>query len=315
MFSISFQLNRSIVVNKPVEQVFSTLADFTSWPAWSPWIIQEPDCPVSSLGEPESIGHQQEWNGKRIGSGRIVLSEIVSNQKLGYDLYFLAPWKSQCTTQFEFTAITDKDGNETTEVTWLMQGTLPFFLFFMKKMMVAMVGSDYERGLKMFKEYAETGQVNSSVEINDTQLKTRFYYVGYPVNCNLSEISNVIRPTFEKLESSDIPKPDMYLTVINKFDFISKDANMVAAVAYKSKPDFNFDQEMVEGEMPPHKTQSVTHTGSYYHLANGWATVMNYLRFAKQKQNKKVKEYEVYLNMPSDTEESELKTEIFIPIK
>ena len=36
-----------------------------------------------------------------------------------------------------------------------MEGTLPIFLFFMKKKMSAMVGSDYERGLAMLKELLE----------------------------------------------------------------------------------------------------------------------------------------------------------------
>lgn len=36
-----------------------------------------------------------------------------------------------------------------------MEGTLPIFLFFMKKKNSTMVGSDYERGLAMLKEVLE----------------------------------------------------------------------------------------------------------------------------------------------------------------
>ncbi len=315
MFSIPFELDRSIVVNKPISEVFQALGDFNNWAIWSPWIIQEPSCPVTSSGEPCSIGHQQEWNGERIGSGRIELIDTTENKRLAHDLFFISPWKSHSKTQFELEAITDDSGNEATKITWLMQGTLPFFLFFMKKMMSVFVGGDYERGLKMFKQYIETGSVDSAVEIHPAEQQDGFYYVGFQSSCNVSEISEVFGPLFQKLMKSDIPQPDTVLTVVNNFDFVNKKTNMIAAVGYKTKPDFEFPAEMVSGEMPSHKAQSVTHTGSYNHLANGWATIMNYLRFAKLKQNKKLKEYEVYLNDPAETPESELKTKIYIPIK
>ena len=315
MFSIPFELDRSIVVNKPVAEVFTTLGDFNNWNIWSPWIIQEPSCSTSATGDPVSIGHQQEWNGNRIGSGKMVLIEKTENQRLAYDLFFISPWKSHSKTQFELTPVTDAEGNETTKITWLMQGTLPIFLFFMKKMMSVFVGGDYERGLKMFKEYVETGKVTSAVTINDAEQQDGFYYIGYQSSCHMSEIPNVFGPLFQKLQQSDIPKPDKMLTLVNKVDLATKQADMIAAVSYKEKPDFTLPNGMLEGEMPVHTAQSVTHTGSYTHLANGWATIMNYLRFAKLKQNKKLKEYEVYVNNPQETQPEDLKTQIYIPIK
>jgi len=316
MFSIPFELERSIVVDKPVAEVYSALGDFNNWTIWSPWIIQEPSCPVSVSGDPVSIGHQQEWNGDRIGSGRMELIDKTDNQRLAYDLFFISPWKSHSKTQFELKVVSDEQGNEATNITWLMQGTLPFFLFFMKKMMSVFVGGDYERGLKMFKEYLESGKVTSAVEIHQVELQDGFFYVGYQANCQLPEISDVFGPLFEKLHSSDIPQPDSVLTVVNKVDLMTKQVDMIAAVAYKEKPEnTEFPANMIVGEMPAHKAQSVTHTGNYYHLANAWATIMNYLRFAKLKQNKKLKEYEVYLNNPNETPGEELKTQVFIPVK
>lgn len=315
MFSIPFELDRSIVVNKPVSEVFEALGDFNNWPIWSPWIIQEPDCTTKVSNDPLSIGHQQEWDGNRIGSGKMVLIEKKEDQRLAYDLFFLAPWKSHSKTQFELEAIMDSAGNETTKITWLMQGTLPIFLFFMKKMMSVFVGGDYERGLKMFKEYLETSKVTSSVDIHDNTEQEGFYYIGYQASCQISEIGNVFGPLFQDIHKSEIPDPDMMLSLVNKVDLVSKQADMIAAAGYKEKPDFELPSGMLQGYMPAHKAQSVTHTGSYMHLANGWATIMNYLRFAKLKQNKKLKEYEIYLNNPRITKQEDLKTQIFIPTK
>ena len=74
---------------------------------------------------------------------------------------------------------------------------------------------------------------------------------------------------------------------------------------------------MVEKYIPEHKALAVTHTGSYLHLSNGWATLMGYLqnRANKLKANKKLPEYEVYLNSPEEVAVSELKTVIYAPVK
>jgi len=318
MFSVSFDVEQSIVINKPVEQVYQTLGDFNNWKIWSPWIIQEPECPVTVTDEPLSIGHKQAWDGKRIGSGNMVLIAKEENKSLSYDLFFITPWKSQAATQFFLESVTGEDNTAATKVVWKMQSSLPFFLFFMKKMMIAMISSDYDRGLNMVKEYIETGVVTSSVEIKDASPQQGFYYVGYQKQCHVSELDKELGGAFEtlaaKVESNELPQPDFMTTVINKFDFISGDGDMVAAAAYQQKPD-NLPADMLVAQIPEHKSIQAIHKGSYHHTPNGWTTIMNYQRFMKLKANKKVKEYEVYLNSPQDTAPKDLLTVIHVPVK
>lgn len=315
MFHIPFNIERSISVNKPISEVYQALADFNCWTIWSPWFIQEPESDNQVIGQVGTLGHQQSWNGQRIGSGRIELIECQADQRLAYDLFFLAPWKSHSKTQFELTSITNAQGEAATQVTWLMQGTLPFFLFFMKKMMSVFVGGDYERGLAMFKEYMETGTVTSSVKVNDISEQSGFYYVGQPLSCTTNEMSDEVEPLANKLKAAHLPKPDFLLTLVKDFNPMTKQADIVFAFGYHSKPDIELSGDMVDGTVPAHQAQSVTHTGNYFHLANGWSTLMNYLRFAKLKQNKKVKAYEIYLNDPDTTPGAQRLTQIFAPIK
>lgn len=315
MFSISFELQREIVVNRPVAEVYQHLGNFNHWRTWSPWIIQEPSCPVEVNGEPGELGHEQEWRGDRIGHGRMELIERTENQWLAYDLIFISPWKSESKTQFRFEVTKDKNGNEATKVIWFMLGTLPFFLFFMKKMMTAFVGSDYERGLKMFKELLETDQVLSSVDINGVSLQDGFYFVGFKKSCATDDIPQTIGPYFQKLFEMDLPAPDKVVTISNNFDIVNHQCELTAAFAYKEQPDVAMTFEMENGYIPPHKALEVVHTGSYHHLANGWSTLMNYMRHEKLKANKQIKEYEVYLNSPEDTDAAELKTAIYAPVK
>ena len=150
MLSISFTVSRSTVIERPAEAVFAVVSDFNTWRSWSPWLSQEPECPVEIAGSPGETGHKQSWDGKKIGSGHIELAEIEPNRRLGYELFFLKPWKSHSKAAFTF----EPDGQATT-VTWSMQGTLPIFMFFMRGKMSRMVGSDYERGLAMLRDVME----------------------------------------------------------------------------------------------------------------------------------------------------------------
>ncbi|OEY67515.1 SRPBCC family protein [Marinobacter sp. X15-166B] len=150
MLSIPFTVRRSIEIDKPPDSIFTSISDFNTWRSWSPWLSQEPECPVEIGGVPGKPGHKQSWDGKKIGSGHMELSTVVPGQTLEYDLSFVKPWKSQSKAAFEF----EQEG-QATRVTWSMEGTLPIFLFFMKKKMSAMVAKDYERGLAMLKKLLE----------------------------------------------------------------------------------------------------------------------------------------------------------------
>lgn len=150
MLSIPLTVERSILIDKPASSVFGMVSDFNSWASWSPWLSQEPECPVTIEGNPGTPGHKQFWDGKKIGSGRMELVKVTPDQLLAYDLYFIKPWKSQAKASFTFEPV----GNAT-KVTWSLDSSLPIFLFFMKKKMTAMIGSDYERGLGMLKEQLE----------------------------------------------------------------------------------------------------------------------------------------------------------------
>lgn len=315
MFSIAFNVEREIIINKPVADVYRSVGNFNEWGIWSPWIIQEPECPVTVSGEPVTLGHEQQWNGTRIGSGRMALIEQTENEHLAYDLVFLAPWKSESKTQFAFSTTKDENGNAATRVVWRMQGTLPLFLFFMKKMMTAFVGSDYERGLKMLKQYLETGEVTSTVDINGIKPQDGFYYVGYRKQCANDKISDEMGPAFQQLMNTDIPQPDLCLTIVNKYDMIKQHCDLIAAVAYHNEPDFALPSGMVSGHVPAHEALEVVHNGSYEFLPNGWSTLMNNLQFNKLKANKKIKEYEVYLNDPKVVPAAELKTAIYAPLR
>jgi len=133
-----FSVEKSIHIEAPIDAVFGRVRDFKGWVDWSPWIIAEPNCSLDY----EDDGKGYSWDGEIIGSGEMEIKNETAPKVIDYRLTFLKPWKSECTTHFKFA---EKDGG--TQVHWTMNGSLPWFMFWMKGMMTTFVGMDYDRGL------------------------------------------------------------------------------------------------------------------------------------------------------------------------
>ena len=118
-------------------------------------------------------GKYYEWSGNRVGSGNMTVLKEQTNEWIECDLTFLKPWKSKAKVKFNL-----KSEGDSTRITWNMDSSLPFFMFFMKKMMEAFVGMDYERGLNMLKDYSEDDKVHSHMEFKGRQTYPGCNYIG-----------------------------------------------------------------------------------------------------------------------------------------
>ena len=181
---------KSIVIQATPEKIFNILSDFHHWPAWSPWLVMEPDASVQVKPD----GKFYSWEGKRTGSGEMKVVSERSPHRLDLLVTFLKPWKSSSPVCFELRAQGDD-----TEVTWHMDSKLPFFMFWMKKMMTAYIGMDYTRGLMMLKEYVEGGKVSSSLSFKGTSLFAGCTYVGIKTSCAMETVNTKMEEDFTKL--------------------------------------------------------------------------------------------------------------------
>lgn len=302
-------VEKSIAITAPAEKVKNTVADFSHWEHWSPWLILEPECKV----EVASDGKKQEWDGKRIGAGIIEVtaeSDIVVN----YDLTFLKPWKSKAKTDF----IIEKIDDDKTKLTWTMSGSLPFFMFWMKSMMERLIGMDYDRGLLMLKDYLEKGKVEAKLEFLGEGLYPGCSYVGVKSECTLDNIGEVMEADFKKLatfaqENSEVVTHEWF-SVYHKFDFNKNKVIYTSGVGVKSKV-AKLSSEFFEGSLPSTKVQTVRHIGRYELSGNAWSAIMSMERAKEFKQNKKIPPMEFYRNSPMDTEPKDLISDICMPVK
>jgi len=320
-----FNVQQSIQIDAPLSEIRAILADFHQWPMWSPWLCAEPDCNLTYTGSAHSQGHGFAWEGDVVGSGSMQLGQL-SDTTLDMDLTFLKPWKSKADVSFELESL---DSNKT-QVRWLMQSQLPFFMFFMTSTFTAMIGADYRRGLMMLKEYAETGSVASNNAFDGIIKIDQANYAGISGSAAIAKVGAAIRDTMPSLKSRAIanPAPDkiQYLTIYNKVNIKLQQCTFTSAVIVDENSNLenltqdqtnnkNHQVKLTTGTIQSAQAFKVTHTGSYENLGNGWSSAMAHVRARKLKQDKNNPPFERYINDPASTPAEQLITEIFIPLK
>lgn len=148
-----FEVVRTATIAAPASTVRGLLNDFHEWMKWSPWEERDPSQERTHSGPDSGVGAVYEWRGNRkVGQGRMEIVEDTS-ERVGIRLDFVKPFRSSNHTTFD---LSERDGQ--TEVTWRMVGpkTLVSRVMGIFKSMDAMVGPDFEAGLRSLREAAET---------------------------------------------------------------------------------------------------------------------------------------------------------------
>jgi predicted transcriptional regulator YdeE/uncharacterized protein YndB with AHSA1/START domain len=304
----SFTVSKSITINASPTKIFSIISDYHHWPVWSPWLITEPGVNVVV----KTDGKEYSWQGKRTGSGEMKIIKETAPQRLDMQVHFLKPWKSTSPVWFEL-----KQQGQGTEVTWGMTGSLPFFMFFMTKMMTAYIGMDYERGLLMLKDYVETGAVPSKLEFKGISSFAGNKYIGVKSSCTTDTLSNKMSDDFKKLTEWATQHADQLagpgFSIYHTWDVVKGKVVYTSAFPVKDIPG-QLPAGFISGSIPAVKVNTILHTGSYKHLGNAWTTQYAMQRAKEYNLRKGIDPFEVYVNRPDQVPHEQLITEIHFPI-
>lgn len=304
-----FSVLRSITIQAPIDNIYKVLNNFNHWGAWSPWLIMEPEAKVQISGD----GKSYQWFGKRVGEGKMKVLSEQKNNKIDYSLNFIKPWKSKADVSF---ILTEKEG--AVEVSWAMHSQLPFFLFWMKKMLIAFLSMDYDRGLTMLKDLLEQGEVPSKLVFKGVSDNPATDYIGIKTQCSLSAIGDCMERDFSQLQEYIQAQPDTPNTqpfsIYHKWDIVRKTVDYTAAFPLTSIPQ-SVPTGFILDQVPATKIYTIRHIGPYEHIGNAWSTLYNMQQNKELKCHKKFHPFEVYVNDPANTDKNDLITDVSFPIK
>ena len=148
-----FRIERSVSMAAPPDIVFGLVNDFHKWEGWSPWAKLDPGMQIQYDGPPSGVGAQYLWNGdKRVGEGRMAITQSKPNELVAVDLQFLKPFPAHNVATFTFAP--DSAG---TRVSWAMSGHSTFMgkAIGLIMNMDKLVGRQFEQGLASLRTQAE----------------------------------------------------------------------------------------------------------------------------------------------------------------
>ncbi|WP_431158278.1 SRPBCC family protein [Winogradskyella poriferorum] len=146
----SYNVSRSIKINRPLPEVFDYIKYVKKQNDWSPWKKKDPNMTQEFEGTDGEVGFISRWEGnKDVGTGEQEIVRIIENESIESQLRFFKPWKSQSDAYITVDAIDET----TTKVTWGFSGVNkpPSNIFFLFFNMDKTVGADFEDGLNQLK--------------------------------------------------------------------------------------------------------------------------------------------------------------------
>lgn len=300
---------KSDTVSASIETVYENISNLNHWKVWSPWLITEPGAKVT-VSEDQKF---YSWVGKRVGSGEMKITAEEPNKTIDIDLAFLKPFKSFAKVRFEL-----KGSGTSTEVRWIMNSSLPFFMFFFKKMMEALIGMDFQRGLTLLKDYCADGEIHSKLEFIGERTYPGCQYIGITRDCAMADIGKMMEADFTRLweflgDDQRLIAGEPF-SAYHKWEVVKGTTRYTAGVPVKEIP-AGLPADIETGKRESMKVQTLRHIGPYHHLGNAWTTMQMMMRNKEFKPVKGHHPFESYVNTPGEVPEFELITDINFAIK
>ena len=86
-----YVVTRYLQIKRPPEMVFEQVSKFSNWESWSPWRAMDKEAKYTLSGVDGEVGSKMEWDGKKSGTGYMVMKKIDKFNKVEADLFFLKP--------------------------------------------------------------------------------------------------------------------------------------------------------------------------------------------------------------------------------
>jgi len=307
-----FHVHRSTVINDTPENVFAKVADFGTWPIWSPWLCAEPSAQMTIPEDASSVGAVYSWKGEIVGEGEMEHIQLQSPRLVENEIRFTKPWKSRSDVSLEL-----EPSGDGTKITWHMNGAMPWFMFWMIPQMEVFIGMDYERGLKMLKELIETGTILSKTNVRGVESVGPLRMAGIRKTTSIQQIGESMKEAFcqaeEAFKKHGLPIEEAGISVYHKFDMKAGTFDYTAGWLLPESAG-DAPAEMASWSIPTLQALRVDHVGSYDNVGNAWSTAHQVSRYKKLKQSK-VGTFEIYRNDPGETAPADLQSEIYLPLK
>ena len=149
----TFKVSRSMQIKAPPDRIFPLINDLRAYNTWNPYAKKDPAIKLTYSGPASGTGATFLFDGnKDAGKGSIEVLAATHPSHVDMRLVMAEPFAIN--NLVRYTLAPKGDG---TEVTWAMQGPVPFIakIAHLVINMDKMIGTDFEAGLASLKALAE----------------------------------------------------------------------------------------------------------------------------------------------------------------
>jgi hypothetical protein len=147
-----YGIERSIVVDRPVAEVFEYLKHIKNQDYYSKWVMADPLMHKAFTGTDGTIGFIYAWNSEgKGGEGEQEITGIAENERITTEIRFVRPFKTVSHTYH----VTQPLTQHSTKVVWGMTGTSPYPFNLMTALLKGGLGKDLDFNLNALKQNLE----------------------------------------------------------------------------------------------------------------------------------------------------------------
>ncbi len=302
-------VERSIKVDASPKTAFTQVNTIKNWEKWSPWTDIDPNMKITYNGPLSGQGAEYSWVSEegKVGNGTLTLIESKPYEKIHTKLIFGGKDMGKGTWKFE-------QVDDSTTITWMMEGELGFFMRWAKGVMENSVGAMFDDGLQNLKQVTEKlPKSGISIVIKDMQ---HILCIRDSSSLDSKEISEKLSSAYDEISTfmrkNQIMLAGPPLAINNQFD---KNVKWVFEAAFPLNSDEipTPNGRLRLDKLPGGKLVKAIHKGAYEESHNTYEEIMKYIK--DNKLQIAGNSYEVYLNDPSKVHVEDLETHIFFPVK
>ncbi|MFT3751756.1 MAG: SRPBCC family protein [Paludibacter sp.] len=153
-------VERSIIINKPIKDVFEYLRFMRNLDNFNVWNMADPNMQKEFRGTDGEIGFVYIWDSrtmKNVGAGEEEIVEINKNRKIEFEIRFKRPMQSTAKAAF----ILESVSADKTNVEWDFYSKSRFPMNIFKSVLGKMLEKDLEKSLQNLKKILEKRPVES----------------------------------------------------------------------------------------------------------------------------------------------------------
>ena len=146
-------IEKSVVINKDVHEVFEFLKKTKHQDQFSVWNMKDPGMNKTYTGTDGTQGFIYAWDSKdkNVGAGEQETKNLIEDTRIDREIRFKRPMQNTAQSSF----ITDKTHNEVTSVTWTFACPTKFPMSLFSPIFKKMLGKQIDQGLQNLKKLLE----------------------------------------------------------------------------------------------------------------------------------------------------------------